>query len=221
MSSVDQSLMSERPAAGGRARAKRSAGWLFVAFLLPTFVFLFGFTYWPLITSAFHSLELWDLNHPVPKWTGFANYAQQFSDPTFQIVIRNTAVYILIATPLSIAVGLVTALAVNGSSKLRLAARALIFHPVLLPIVAIAAIWLFLLDPVSGPLPIIISNLFHHSPNFLGSPGLSLVTVALIGVYKNCGLYMLFFLAGLQAIPPDLTDAARKVVALAAGKAAA
>lgn len=180
-----------------------------VLFLAPTLVFLLAFTYWPLLSSIWNSLQLWDLSHPKPRWIGFGNYTQQFADPTFQRVLLNTAIYVVIATPISIGFGLVSALAVNGSSRLRIAARALIFHPVLLPTVAIAAIWLFLLDPVSGPLPQILSHVLRSTPNPLGHPGSALVTVALVGVYKNTGLYMLFFLAGLQAIHPDIIDATR------------
>ncbi|HKZ75909.1 MAG TPA: sugar ABC transporter permease, partial [Actinomycetota bacterium] len=111
--------------------------------------------------------------------------------------------------PLAIVIGLGTAVAVNGHGRLRLAARTLIFHPVLLPTVAVAAIWLFLLNPVSGPVADVTGRLLGAAPNFLGVPANALVTVALVAVYKNCGLYMLFFLAGLQAIPRELEDAAR------------
>jgi sn-glycerol 3-phosphate transport system permease protein len=116
---------------------------------------------------------------------------------------------VAVEVPLAVAFGLVTAVAVNGHGRLRIMARALIFHPVLLPTVAIAAIWLFLLNPVSGPVVDLTGRLLGWTPNFLGVPRTALVTVALVAVYKNAGLYMLFFLAGLQAIPRELEDAAR------------
>jgi sn-glycerol 3-phosphate transport system permease protein len=99
--------------------------------------------------------------------------------------------------------------AVDGHHRLRLAARTLIFHPVLLPTVAIAATWLFLLNPVSGPVATLITRLTGRAQGLLEDPHTALLTVALVAVYKNCGLYMLFFLAGLQAIPRDLQAAAR------------
>ena len=106
-------------------------------------------------------------------------------------------------------VGLGAALAVDGNRRLRLLARTLIFHPVLLPTVAIAATWLFLLNPVSGPVADSIARLTGRAQGLLEDPATALITVALVAVYKNCGLYMLFFLAGLQAIPRDLQDGAR------------
>lgn len=200
------SIGTAAPFATGRTAR---AIWLFTLCLVPTLVFLLAFTYWPLVTSVWNSLQLWDLDHPIPHWTGLSNYSQQFADANFRQVLGNTAIYVIIAAPLSILLGLVFALAVNGRSKLRVAARALIFHPVLLPTVAIAAIWLFLLDPVSGPLPALISSVLRTTPSFLSEPRTALVTVALVGVYKNTGLYMLFFLAGLQGIPRDIVAAAR------------
>lgn len=171
-------------------------------------MFLLAFTYWPLLVSVAGSFQRW-----TPKgaqgWIGLQNYRELWRDALFRQVLGNTAVYVAIEVPLAVLLGLAAALAVDGHGRRRLLARALIFHPVLLPTVAIAAIWLFLLNPVSGPVVDVAGRLFGQAPNFLGEPRRALATVALVAVYKNCGLYMLFFLAGLQAIPRDLQDSAR------------
>jgi sn-glycerol 3-phosphate transport system permease protein len=124
-------------------------------------------------------------------------------------VLVNTALYALIVGPLAVLFGLGAAVAVDGHRRLRLAARTLIFHPVLLPTVAIAATWLFLLNPVSGPVATLIGRLTGRAQGLLEDPKTALITVALVAIYKNCGLYMLFFLAGLQAISRELQDGAR------------
>lgn len=193
-----------------RRRALRRRGWFLAAvFLLPTFVFLAAFTYWPLFTSLFYSFHRWDITVPAPVWNGVDNFKALLADPDVLEVLRNTGVYVAISAPIAVAYGLAGAVAVNGSGVWRLASRTIIFHPVLLPTVAIAAIWLFLLNPVAGPLPDIVGRLFGAQPNVLAAPGQALITVALVGAYKNAGLYMLFFLAGLQGIPTELLDAAR------------
>jgi sn-glycerol 3-phosphate transport system permease protein len=191
-------------------RRPRGAGiGLATLFLAPTLVFLLVFTYWPLVVSVVGSFQRWTLANPTRAWIGGDNYRELWRDALFRQTLGNTAIYVVIEAPLAILLGLVAALAVDGHGRLRLAARTLMFHPVLLPTVAIAAIWLFLLNPVAGPVVDLMGRLVGWAPNFLGTPGPALATVALVAVYKNCGLYMLFFLAGLQAISRELQEAAR------------
>lgn len=197
------------PGLEARRRAPRAVTGLALALLAPTLLFLLVFTYWPLIGSIIGSFQRWGRGAVAPRFVGATNYRELWEDALFRQVLVNTGVYVIIESPLAVLFGLSAALAVEGHRRLRLVARALIFHPVLLPTVAIAAIWLFLLNPVSGPVADLASRVLGRAPNFLGEPALALGTVALVAVYKNCGLYMLFFLAGLQAIPRDLQDGAR------------
>jgi sn-glycerol 3-phosphate transport system permease protein len=182
---------------------------LAAALLAPTLVFLLVFTYWPLVVSVVGSFQRFGRVGAPPTWVGLQNYQDLWQDALFHQVLTNTAVYALVAGPLAVLFGLVAAVAVDGHRRLRLAARTLIFHPVLLPTVAIAATWLFLLNPVSGPIATLITRLTGRAQGLLEDPHTALLTVALVAVYKNCGLYMLFFLAGLQAIPRELQEGAR------------
>jgi sn-glycerol 3-phosphate transport system permease protein len=197
------------PSLVARRRPRRTVAGLALALLAPTLIFLLVFTYWPLVVSLVGSFERWSRTVAAPRFVGTENYRELWRDALFRQVLRNTAAYVLVEGPLAVFLGLACAMAVDGHRRLRLVARALVFHPVLLPTVAIAAIWLFLLNPVSGPVVDIMIRLLGWAPNFLGEPRAALLTVALVAVYKNCGLYMLFFLAGLQAIPRDLQDGAR------------
>jgi sn-glycerol 3-phosphate transport system permease protein len=197
------------PAVAARGRRQAAGIGLALVLLAPTLLFLLAFTYWPLLGSLIGSFQRWGKSSAAPAFVGLSNYRDLWGDTLFRQVLANTGVYVLIESPLAVLFGLVAAIAVDGHRRLRLAARALIFHPVLLPTVAVAAIWLFLLNPVSGPVVDLTSRLLGRTPSFLGEPRLALATVALVAVYKNCGLYMLFFLAGLQAIPRDLQDGAR------------
>jgi sn-glycerol 3-phosphate transport system permease protein len=197
------------PRVEARRRGRPAGIGLAAVFLAPTLLFLAVFTYWPLLLSILGSFQRWTLSSPTRAWIGIGNYQALWRDVLFRQTLTNTAIYTLIEVPVAVGFGLGAALAVNGHGRLRLAARALIFHPVLLPTVAIAAIWLFLLNPVAGPMVDLMTRVAGSAPNFLGTPGLALVTVALVAVYKNAGLYMLFFLAGLQAIPRELEESAR------------
>ena len=197
------------PDVGARRRVSGSTVGLAALLLAPTLVFLFVFTYWPLVVSVLSSFQRFTQAGAASRWVGLQNYHDLWGDALFRQVLVNTALYSLIVGPLAVLVGLGAALAVDGNRRLRLLARTLIFHPVLLPTVAIAATWLFLLNPVSGPVAGIVARMTGRVQGLLQDPATALITVALVAVYKNCGLYMLFFLAGLQAIPRDLQDGAR------------
>ena len=197
------------PHVSGATRGVAQPVALAAVLLAPTLAFLLVFTYWPLVVSVIGSFQRFGRVGSPPTWVGLRNYQDLWHDALFRQVLVNTAVYALVAGPLAVLFGLVAAVAVDGHRRLRLAARTLIFHPVLLPTVAIAATWLFLLNPVSGPVAALITRLTGRAQGVLEDPGTALITVALVAVYKNCGLYMLFFLAGLQAIPRDLQAAAR------------
>jgi sn-glycerol 3-phosphate transport system permease protein len=197
------------PGVGAHRRARRSSVGLAAVLLAPTLVFLLIFTYWPLVVSVLGSFQRFTRTGVPAGWVGLRNYQDLWRDALFRQVLVNTAWYALIAGPLAVLLGLGAAVAVDGNRRLRLLARTLIFHPVLLPTVAIAATWLFLLNPVSGPVATLITRLTGRAQGVLEDPATALVMVALVAVYKNCGLYMLFFLAGLQAIPRELQDGAR------------
>jgi sn-glycerol 3-phosphate transport system permease protein len=197
------------PRVSGAARRTARPVMLAWVLLAPTLLFLLVFTYWPLVISVVGSFQRFGRVGAPPSWVGLRNYQDLWHDALFRQVLGNTAVYALVAGPLAVLFGLGAAIAVDGHRRLRLAARTLIFHPVLLPTVAIAATWLFLLNPVSGPVATLIVRLTGRAQGLLEDPSTALITVALVAVYKNCGLYMLFFLAGLQAIPQDLQAAAR------------
>jgi sn-glycerol 3-phosphate transport system permease protein len=197
------------PGVQARRGVSRSTVTLAAVFLAPTLAFLLVFTYWPLVVSVVGSFRRFNRTGLAVGWVGLQNYQDLWRDALFRQVLVNTGLYAVMAGPLAVLVGLGAALAVDGHRRLRLLARTLIFHPVLLPTVAIAATWLFLLNPVSGPVATLITRLTGRAQGLLEDPATALVTVALVSVYKNCGLYMLFFLAGLQAIPRELQEGAR------------
>ncbi|MDM7324712.1 MAG: sugar ABC transporter permease [Thermus sp.] len=159
-------------------------------FLLPTLVFLFAFTYLPFLLT-------------VPS--GLSALSSLASRENLNS-LKLTGLYVLLTVPLSLLLGLGAALAVNGSSRLRLLARTAIFYPVILPTVAFTAVFLYLLNPL-GPL----QGFLHRMgwPNPLGDPVGAFAAVVAIAIMKDAGLYMLYYLAGLQALPKELLEAAR------------
>jgi sn-glycerol 3-phosphate transport system permease protein len=162
-------------------------------YLLPTLLFMVAFTYVPMIYSAVQ---------------GWPRIMEVLQGRDVMNSLRVTLIYLAIVVPGSVLLGLVSAMAVRGKSRIQLLARAVLFHPVILPMVAFAAIWLYLMNPTSGPFTELLVTLTNRNVQLLGDPNLTLYSVALVGVLKDFGLYMLFFLAGLQSIPNELLEAA-------------
>lgn len=176
--------------------------------LLPALVLLAAFTHWPALATVIDSL----LSNPKPNrpqvWVGLDHYAGMVDDPIFWQALRNNLWFALGTIPLSIGLALLMALWVNerlpGRGFLRLA----YFTPTVLPMIAVANIWLFFYTPTYGLLEQIGSVFGLPSRNWLGDPSTALVAITMVAVWKEAGFFMIFYLAALQGINPSLREAA-------------
>ncbi len=180
--------------------------------ILPTAAFVALFTAWPVLLSIYQSFFRQRMNiarFREPTYIGLENYIELFTDPYFIQVIKNTFTYVLGTVPISIVLGFLFALLVNrkvrGIGLFRLA----FFHPMVLPMVSAATIWLFLFTPDYGLFNTALRFLGYSGPeNWTGNPNLALLSVVIVAVWKNSGYYMVFYLAGLQNLPVDVYEAA-------------
>ena len=140
---------------------------------------------------------------------GFGNYQRLIADPHFARAAWNNLAYAVgtIGPSLILALGL--ALALRETTRLTGILRTLVVMPLLIPLVAAAALFSFILLPGDGLLDFYLHRLGLGMVNWLGDPDLALGSVTAITVWKNTGYYMLFFLAGLAGVPQDLLDAAK------------
>ena len=198
------------PQQSARRRAFWRAEWfLFVLFVAPNLL-LFGiFSYWPMISNLYLSLVRWDMISPVKTFVGPANYAYLFNDETFRMVLRNSAVFTVGAVGGSLLLGLATALLLNQKLRWRNGARAVLFAPTLLSGAAIGIVWVYIFDPRFGLLARLLGGIGVGSPSWLSDPAWALPAVIIVYVWKNVGFSTVIYLAGLQAIPQDLYEAAR------------
>ena len=175
--------------------------------LLPALVLLAAFTHWPALATVIDSL----LSNPKPNrpqvWVGLDHYAGMVDDPIFWQALRNNLWFALGTIPLSIGLALLMALWVNerlpGRGFLRLA----YFTPTVLPMIAVANIWLFFYTPTYGLLEQIGSVFGLPSRNWLGDPSTALAAITMVAVWKEAGFFMIFYLAALQGINPSLREA--------------
>ena len=176
--------------------------------LLPALVLLASFTHYPAVAT------LWDSLHSTPKgqrpavWVGLENYQVMAADPVFWKAAVNNLWFALATIPLSIGLALVMALWVNERIAGRAFLRLAYFTPTVLPMVAVANIWLFFYTPQYGLLEQITGLFGAPSQNWLGDQRTALGAVTAVAVWKEAGFFMIFYLAALQSLNPSLREAA-------------
>lgn len=180
---------------------------------LPTIIFVAMFTAWPVLLSIYKSFFLQRMNiakFREPTFIGLENYLDLFTDPNFLQVLRNTVNYVLGTVPISIFLGFLFALLVNRNFFGKGVVRLAFFHPMVLPMVSAATIWMFFFTPSYGLLNSSLRFLGYTGlENWTGNPNLALLSVIIVGIWKNAGYYMIFYLAGLQKLPLDVYESAQ------------
>ena len=175
--------------------------------LAPSLVFLTLFTYWPVVLVALQSVTVESFGGAA-HW-GLGNFERLFSDARFGRAAMNNVVYAVGTVVPSIVLALAFAVGLKESSRVSSLLRTIFVSPVLIPLVAAAALFSFIFQPRFGLLDYYLAPLGLGATNWLGNPDLALYALIGLTVWKNAGYYMLFFLAGLQGIPDDLHEAAR------------
>jgi multiple sugar transport system permease protein len=185
-------------------------GWSFAA----PFVILFGiFLAMPIVAAlvlSFTSFGLRDLQNPIgTTFVGLENYTNLFADPKFWKSLGNTAYFVVVGVPLTLVLGLVIANALSrGITRFRTAFRVGYYLPVITSIVAIAIVWRFLLNPDVGLINMLLKNVGIDGPAWLANPTLAMPSIIAMAVWRNVGFAMVVFIAGMQAIPAVLYEAA-------------
>jgi len=187
----------------------RSAQWLYGwLLLLPAAVLLALFTHYPAIATLWHSFRSTPKGSRGAVFVGVDNYAQLVDDPIFWQSLTNNLWFALGTIPLSIALALLMAVWVNGKIAGRGFLRLAYFTPTVLPMIAVANIWLFFYTPEYGLLEQITGAFGLPAHNWLGSKSSALAALMVVTVWKEAGFFMIFYLAALQQMSPQLAEAA-------------
>jgi sn-glycerol 3-phosphate transport system permease protein len=198
--------VARQPTRSVRTRLGRRA-WPYLL-LAPSLALLAGFTYMPIVRVIWESLQ--DRPHGTAKslFVGLDNYIGLFSDHAFGQSVLNNLVYAAGTVPLSMALALLFALALQGSTRINSMLRMLLLFPSMVPLVAAASLFFFIFLPGVGLFDYYLGKLGLHGANWLGDPDVALWSLIGITVWKNAGYYMLFYLAGLQTLPTEVLEAA-------------
>ena len=201
-----------RPASAGSGWRWRDdlVGWAFAA---PFVILFLVFLAFPIVASfalSFTSFGIRDLQNPIgATFVGLKNYADLLSDPKFWTSLLNTVYFVVVGVPITLALGLLIASALDrGITRFRTAFRVGYYLPVITSIVAIAVVWRFLLNPDVGLVNMMLGSLGIQGPAWLADPVLAMPSIIAMAVWRNLGFAMIVFLAGMQAIPAVLYEAA-------------
>ncbi|MEU7331117.1 carbohydrate ABC transporter permease [Streptomyces parvus] len=208
---------SPSPAPGGGGRRKRTlgmqnaAGWLFSTPFLVLFAVFMAFPILATLAMSFTDFGLRNVTRPwEAEFIGFENYVELFGDEKFLKSLFNTGYFVVVGVPLTIGIGLVVAVLLNnGIDRARTFFRVGFYAPVVTTIVAVAVVWRFVLDPSDGLIAGLFSEVGRPAPDFLGSETLAMPSLIVMAVWRNVGTVMVLFIAGLQAIPTEVREAAK------------
>ncbi|MFN4149114.1 MAG: carbohydrate ABC transporter permease [Rhodocyclaceae bacterium] len=174
----------------------------------PSLALLILFTHWPAVSTIIDSVYSTPRPRRPSRFVGPANFEQMMADPIFWQAMWNNLWFALGTIPTSIALALLMAVWVNDRIAGRTLIRMAYFTPTVLPMIAVANIWLFFYTPQYGLLAQILGVFGINGPNWLGSNETALFAVTVVAVWKEAGFFMIFYLAALQTISPSLAEAA-------------
>ncbi len=179
-------------------------------FLLPSFLFIAGFSYYPAIRALVGAFTQWDGFNP-PTWIGLANFTQAFQDPILWASVRHVALWTVIGIPLALIPPFIAAELIFHlkSQRVQYIYRTIFVLSFVLPTVVTILIWQYIYQP-QGVLNALLQSvgLSHYTHAWLGNPHTALWAVILMGFPWINAFNLLIYYAGLQNIPPELFDAA-------------
>ncbi|MEJ0070258.1 MAG: sugar ABC transporter permease [Pseudomonadota bacterium] len=181
-------------------------GWLL---LLPAAVLLVAFTHYPTAATLLHSFFGTPKGSRAAPFVGLENYEFMLGDPIFWRVLGNNLLFALGTIPTSVALALLMAVWVNGRIAGKPFLRLAFFTPTVLPMIAVANIWLFFYSPSYGLVDQLLGLFGAPAHNWLGSRDTALACLMVVTVWKEAGFFMIFYLAALQSLSPSLAEAAR------------
>jgi sn-glycerol 3-phosphate transport system permease protein len=188
--------------AGQRRKWRPSLSLRAYLLIAPSLLLLILFTYGPVVEVLYSSLT-------VKGVASLGHYRDLFSDADFYQAVTNNIIYGLATVLPSLIMAFLLALGLKKTTLFTTILRSIFFFPTLMPLVAAASIFLFIFMPRIGLADYYLAKIGVDGFNWLGNPDVVLYSLAVLTVWKNAGYYMMFFLAGLMALPEDVYESAR------------
>ena len=181
-----------------------------LCFILPTIILLLVISIFPLIYSFWLSLCQWNIGTGGERmFIGVRNYLNLLTDERFWNAMKNTGLELLLGVGVQFLIGLSIALLLNRTFRGKNLITTLYLLPMMISPVVVGCIWRIIYHYQYGPLNFILNRIGIASVNWLGSGSVSIFSVILADIWEWTPFMMITLLAGLQAIPDELYEAAR------------
>lgn len=188
-------------------RRRRDDTKVALIFVLPAFIGLLAFYFWPLLRGIWLSFTSWDLLSPA-EFIGLGNYERMFQDPVFWNAVKVTLYYVVLNIGIQMIVALTIAVLIQRLTQSTLV-RSLILAPYLVSNVVAALVFLWILDFQLGIGNQMLEWIGLDRIGFFTTEAWAIPTIALVNIWRHMGYTALLIFAGLQSIPNNLYEAAR------------
>jgi ABC-type sugar transport system permease subunit len=181
----------------------------FVFIVLAPIILLFALIrIFPMINTVILSFQSWNMLRPNRIFVGFSNYVQIFMDPMFAESSQNTVLFVLLTVGVGIPLALFLAVLVQESKKLRGFYESVFFFPTIATMVSVSLVWKWMYDASYGFINYLLSMVGIAKIGWLTTPGMALVSISIMTIWKTVGYNMMIFLVGLRAIDTTYYEAA-------------
>lgn len=191
---------------------KRKRKWLTysIVFLIPALIFYTLFVIVPTASSIYLSFTSWDGVSTDIRFIGFDNFVEMWHSERVHNALKNTLILSVVLVVLENAVALLLAMLVDQVRWFRNLFRSIFYFPTLLSGIVMGFVWTIILNYNFGVITQLLDkmHLSFLKIDWLGNPDYALIAIIFATVWKAAGYYMIIYLAGLQGIPPELTEAA-------------
>jgi multiple sugar transport system permease protein len=180
--------------------------WAF-AFIAPTLLGLVALSAGPILASLAISLTSWDLLRP-PAFVGFDNFTDLLADRRFGRALGNTTFFVLTSVPIGTILALALAVALNRTIRGISFIRTMYFLPLVTSAIAVGLVWAWIYSPANGLLNQVLAAFGQPAQKWISDPFWAMPAIVAMSVWQGLPASTIIFLAGLQAIPSSLLDAA-------------
>jgi len=186
-------------------RKKDYSGYIYI---LPASVFIFLFYIIPIGMSFFYSFNKFNVVQPM-EWIGVTNYINLFKDTYVKASIRNTFVYALIVVPLTTIISMAVAAVITSRRKTAWIGfvKSSLFIPVISSMVLVGNLWRIMYSPNDGLINQFLNIFGINSINWLGSTKTALLSICIVGIWKDVGYFLVIYIAAILDIPRELYEA--------------
>lgn len=184
--------------------------WQSALFLAPATIILFLFFYWPLLQDLWLSFHSWNMINPTMKFVGFQNYLQLFSSVELVKIVINTILYIFVLVFLNfITPYLLSFIIAHRINHFSFFYRSALFIPSTVSLAVASILFLWIFNPLAGPIHILLSEIGLESPRWFKESGLVILAIGLIIGWKVFGYNLILLVAAMVDVPKELIEAAR------------